>query len=309
MRRAHRPARPRRFSGRPECQHLLRNQSQQSSMHGERCFVLAAFFHLYSSYRPLLQMPGYLPEEPLVACADEEDFLETCFLFRAERGCTHIEPLTDPEANSIEVRRGIGRQPVCVGMARGRRSISYQVTTNLGVDPGAGEYSGKKFWKRSCRSNGEEMTRVGIGGGSHPSRCHLAWREAELLTIATMQVGLNQERVQKKLAKLIHFLMVSRLGRRIGKGFRELIEEKCILANVELEVGLWERTIAQGYYEGMLKLALPERQYTLTQSFTQSLFCRLCCRRTGFQCHTNLHNRQAEEAQTCTRRKESDESS
>src|SRR6266566_5287294 len=282
MRRAHRPARPQRFSSRPEYQHLPQNQSLQSSMHGERWSVLAASFDVYSSYRPLLQVPGHLPEEPLVACADEEDFVEACFLFRAERGRTHIESLTYPEANGIEVRRGIGHQPVCVGMAGRRRSVSYQVTTNLGVDPGAGEHSGKELWKRSCCGNGEEMTGVGIVGRSHLGRCHLAWREAEVLAIATMDISLNQERAQKKLAKLLHFLMVSSLGYRIGKGFRKLIEEKCILANVELEVGLWERTIAQGNHEGMLKLALPERQYTLTQSFTQSLFCRLCCRRTGF---------------------------
>ena len=53
--------------------------------------------------------------------------------------------------------------------------------------------------------------------------------------------------------------MIRGLGSSKGEGFGQLVKEKRILANVELEVGTWEGAVPQCKHKGMYQLALPER--------------------------------------------------
>src|SRR5579884_1258827 len=128
------------------------------------------------------------------------------------------------------------------------------------------------------------MTRVGIRCGSHTRRGHLSRREAKTLAIATMEIGLDEQGIQHIPAKLFHLAVIIGLAYCVGEGFRQDIEEQRILANVELKVFTWQGASAQSHDEGMLALALPERQHTCPQALTEPGL-RLACE--GFRYHAS----------------------
>ena len=103
------------------------------------------------------------------------------------------------------------------------------------------------------------MTCICIVRRSHARGGHLTGCESKALAIAAMQFSLDYQGVQQELAKLLHLVMIRGLGSSKGEGFGQLVKEKRILANVELEVGTWQGAVPQCNHKGMYQLALPER--------------------------------------------------
>src|SRR5579871_2579020 len=124
-------------------------------------------------------------------------------------------------------------------------AITDQMMPDFGIYPGAGKDSGEDFGQGSGRGNREQVTGVSIIGRSHERCGHLFWRKSKTLCITAMEFSFDQEGIQDILAKLFHFIMIGGFSDSIGEGFGQLVEEKCILANIELEVGLRQTAIAQ----------------------------------------------------------------
>src|SRR5258708_23560566 len=182
-------------------------------------------------------MPGHLPEEPLVACAGQENLVKTCFFLGSAENGASIEPFAYPPTDGIKVWRDVGSKPVRVRVISSGRCTPDEMTTNFRIDPGARQDGSKEFGQCPTGGDEEQMTGIGVVRWSHKRARHLGRCEPEAFSVALMQASLDKQGVQEQLAKLLHLCMVRGFGGGIREGFRQFVEEKRILTDIELKIG------------------------------------------------------------------------
>src|SRR5258708_15483013 len=107
-------------------------------------------------------MPGNLPEEPLVACAGQENLVQTCFFLGREENGASIEPFAYPPTDGIKVWRDVGSKPVRVRVISSGRCTPDEMTTNFRIYSGARQDWSQEFGRCAAGGDAEQMNGIGV---------------------------------------------------------------------------------------------------------------------------------------------------
>src|SRR5258708_36238008 len=132
-------------------------------------------------------MPGHLPEEPLVACAGQENLVQTCFFLGREENGASIEPFAYPPTDGIKVWRDVGSKPVRVRVISCGRCTPDEMTTNFRIEPGARQDGSQEFGRSPGGGDEEQMKGISVGRWSHKRARHLGTDEAKAVSCTLMQ--------------------------------------------------------------------------------------------------------------------------